>query len=446
MMPTERFERHLPGLLEALAEPRTPGYFDDLMRQTAGTSQRAAWTIRERWLPMLDIARQPVLLRPMPWRAAIGLALMLLLIASAVFYGGTHRLPPLFGPARNGVVVHSDGGDLYTTDPVSHVVTPIVTGPDVDLDPIFSPDGTRLLFERKTDADSDQGWLYTANADGSGLVRVSPESQAHLAWYEFSSDGRWVVSTSIVDGFPQISTVRTDGSDFRTLDTSGVFPWGHPSFRPGDDATLLFVGAQGVGGSYPGLYLIDRDGSHLRTLLKVNAGADNLLPDAVWSPDGTRIAFTQAERNQIEFRVHVMTLDAGADRPIEDRIVGHEMGAWFEGWPVWSPDGTRLVIQRDTGEIRDRAQQGANLEPSVHPSTAVIVSVDGTAPEVPIAYTMGPSGAIMSWSPDGRSVLVTPIDDSDARLQQLLWDPVTGASSIAPWAANSLPAWQRLAP
>ena len=64
MMPADLLERHLPGLLDDLAEPHTPGYFDDLMAQTAGTSQRAAWTIRERWIPMIVFARQPVVAAP----------------------------------------------------------------------------------------------------------------------------------------------------------------------------------------------------------------------------------------------------------------------------------------------------------------------------------------------------------------------------------------------
>ena len=60
MMPTNRFERQLPVLLDELAQARTPDYFDDLLRLTARTRQRPAWTLLERWLPMVDIARQPL--------------------------------------------------------------------------------------------------------------------------------------------------------------------------------------------------------------------------------------------------------------------------------------------------------------------------------------------------------------------------------------------------
>ena len=61
MMPTDRFERQLPDAPRPSSRtPRTPDYFDDLLGQTARTSQRPAWTFLERWLPMLEIARQPV--------------------------------------------------------------------------------------------------------------------------------------------------------------------------------------------------------------------------------------------------------------------------------------------------------------------------------------------------------------------------------------------------
>ena len=64
---TDSLERSLPWLLDELADERTPDYYDDLFSQTARTSQRSAWTIPERWLPMLDVARQRVAPQ-VPWR------------------------------------------------------------------------------------------------------------------------------------------------------------------------------------------------------------------------------------------------------------------------------------------------------------------------------------------------------------------------------------------
>lgn len=144
MMPTERFERQLPELLTELAAPRTPDYFDDLLGQTARTRQRPAWTFLERWLPMVDIARQPILTPRLPLRTiGLGLLLIGLLLAAvvAIVVGTRPNLPTPFGPAHNGLVAYAKDGDIYTADPVTGVPKAIVIGPETDLRPLWSLDG-----------------------------------------------------------------------------------------------------------------------------------------------------------------------------------------------------------------------------------------------------------------------------------------------------------------
>ena len=120
-MTTERrLERDLPQILGDLAMGPYPDYIDDVLATTAQRRQRPAWTFPERWLPMVDIARQPVLAPRLPWRAISLAAVMvaLLLAAAAVFIGTQPRLPAPFGLARNGLIAYDAGGDIYTADPV----------------------------------------------------------------------------------------------------------------------------------------------------------------------------------------------------------------------------------------------------------------------------------------------------------------------------------------
>ncbi|MFL5675911.1 MAG: TolB family protein [Chloroflexota bacterium] len=439
-MQIDVLERHLPRLLDELADPHTPDYYDDLFWQTARTSQRPAWTIRERWLPMLDIARQPVTMN-VPWRPIAVLALLIAaLAASLLLAGARQKLPPLTGPAGNGVIALSRDGDVYTYDPRTGTSRAIVTCPDQDVDPVWSADGTDVAFRRIVNGSQ---LLFVARLDGSGQTQITPSGFSDIESYEISPDGDVVAIVAGVNGRPTLFVAKADASGIQTLETGSIV-WG-ATFRPtGSD--ILFVGPHGTDGSYSGIYLIDRDGTNLRTLIEPEVDA-NISGTATWSPDGTRIAYSRWEPRVIQqnLRVHVMSADGTGDL-----IVGHADGACCEsgpeaetatGWrggPLWSPDGTKLLIERNAGP--------AGSPYASHPSTPVVATVDGNAPDVGIRFQMSINGVVPAWSPDGSAILATPLNDDDAAVQQLLWDPVTGGSRDAPWLAKSTPAWQRVAP
>lgn len=426
MMPIDRFERQLPVLLDELAEPRTPDYLDELLWQTAHSSQRPAWTSIERWLPMLEVIRRPVAAQ-VPWRPIGVLFLIVLaLVASLVLAGAQRPLPPLFGPAVNGLVLHSEGGDIYTFDPRTGRNQAIVTGPEEDFDPAWSHDGTRILFQRRITAGTED--VYIARADGNGQRRLTSEPLEDVWSYDLSADGRSVAIVGAVKGIHGLFVAKSDGSAMRRLDLGIVVS--NATFRPtGSD--ILFLGAAGVDGAYTGLYLVDPDGTNRRTLIAPQVDA-SFIGDPSWSPDGTRIAYSRWLPSVVakDLRVHVMSADA-----THDGIVAHKAGAWLEGWPVWSPDGKELLIQRNTGTSGDWT----------HPSQPVVVSVDGSKPDVTVRFQTA-SAMWGAWSPDGTTIQATPYDANGKGLQQLLWDPVSGESRSAPWTATSYPAWQRIAP
>ena len=100
-MTTERrLERDLPQILGDLAMGPYPDYIDDVLATTAQRRQRPAWTFPERWLPMVDVARQPVLAPRLPWRS---ISLALLLIGPAARRGApssSARQPRASGAVR----------------------------------------------------------------------------------------------------------------------------------------------------------------------------------------------------------------------------------------------------------------------------------------------------------------------------------------------------------
>ena len=115
-MTTElRLTTELPEILGELAMGPYPEYIDDVLATTAEVRQRSAWTFPERWLPMVDATRRPALVPGFPWRSfsTAMLLLALLLAAVAIYLGSQQRVPPPFGPARNGLIAYAEGGDIY---------------------------------------------------------------------------------------------------------------------------------------------------------------------------------------------------------------------------------------------------------------------------------------------------------------------------------------------
>ena len=149
-MTTERrIGSDLPRILGDIAAGPYPDYIDDVLTTTAQRRQRPAWTFPERWLPM-DIATTQATAARFPMRTAGVLALIAILIVTALAVYAGRRQPPLpaapFGLAVNGQIAFAEGGDILAADPVTGEVTSFVTGADEDSRPVFSPDGTMITF------------------------------------------------------------------------------------------------------------------------------------------------------------------------------------------------------------------------------------------------------------------------------------------------------------
>ena len=98
-----------------------------------------------------------------------------------------------------------------------------ITRDAIDVEPVFSPDGTKIAFGRIV-GDSPTGQLeaiYVVNADGSGLRQVAP-ARAGLEHPDWSPDGR-LITFNIAPENPAaadsgaILSVRPSGRDLRVL-------------------------------------------------------------------------------------------------------------------------------------------------------------------------------------------------------------------------------------
>ena len=124
------------------------------------------------------------------------------------------------------------------------------------------------------------------------------------------------------------------------------------------------------------LWTMGRDGSSPRVL----QGGDQWVSGPSWSPDGTRIAFTNNTPDLIN-DIWVVNADgSGAVNLTPDPFPG----VFFDRMPAWSPDGRRIAFSSNrSGTTRIWTMNADGSNPTLLPTT------DSTAQLLPL------------WSPDG---------------------------------------------
>lgn len=207
--------------------------------------------------------------------------------------------------------------------------------------PDFSPDGTTIVMSARRgetpalylmDAErGDRDRLTQVTADAGTGADVEPN---------FHPDGTRIVYTSTRgDGNADIRMINADGSgDMAVIDTDAEEHWAAVS----PDGTMLAYQSDAAGNTDVWVKDISNlgdaayDPADRGTNLTADSPFRNEAP--AWSPDGTKIAF-HTNRNG-DFDIFMMNAD-GSDQ------VAVTADARSDGYPVFSPDGTRLAITRD---------------------------------------------------------------------------------------------------
>jgi Tol biopolymer transport system component len=434
MTSPRRFESDLPAMLADLYLAGIPDYRDDLVRQTARVRQRPAWTFPERWLPVeLVTTRVPVTRLPIRQLGVLALIAILLAAMLAAYIGSRQqRLPPPFGVAANGLIAYSRNGDIFAVDPATGSATAVVGGPESDRRPMFSADGTRMVFLRARPDLVDRFDLVVAEKDGRGVKRLAAQPVSTDDTVEWAPDGTYVLLNAGDGDLVRIDAIGTEPP-------RGIARGVHispGSFRPPDGAQILYAVDKSDATT---LWVMDADGSNARLLLERPApGAIGAIDANIrWSPDGRMIALgivgPMADGNM---RIHVMNADGTGLHQ-----VGDATGIWVENDVVWSPDSTHVAFNR--------------WRPALETGGWEILPV-GVAPAVGGAIRdLGPTpaseGAILEFSPDGTKIVAVsgpfvgaPTDGSVER--PMIIDAANGTSTRADWEVASATSWQRIAP
>jgi TolB protein len=244
-------------------------------------------------------------------------------------------------------------------------------------EPVVSPDGRKVVLNRR-------GITVATLATGASK-RIGPGEEATAGW---SPDGKRLVFGG--RGGEGLYVVDVDGRHKRTLLSTSLIST--PAWSP-NGKWIAFSRQIGYGPTE--LYAVHPDGSGLRWLSRYTP-SDGLA----WSRDGT-LAFIGTRES--EERSHLVLVEVDARRVHVVRRLG------AGGTVSWSADGRRIAY--------------AATRRDSDPSAIYTAAADGSdrrrlAPPKPLYYDESPV-----WSPDGKSLLFTrtPIRGGAERYVPEVW-------------------------
>ena len=258
-----------------------------------------------------------------------------------------------------GTGVNNPTGDyeIFKMNPDGTGVRQLTANAGYDLDPILSPDGKKIVYEsygiQNSNPEGDIEVYVMNSADGSGKKNLSNNgSGVNDSYPIFSPSGTRIayesygIQNSNPEGDEEVYVMRTaDGLGKKNLTDNGADVYDYqPAFSP--SGTKIAYSSQGIQpsnqeGDEEAYIMNASDGLGKKNLS--NNGADVYDYRPVFSPSGTRIAYTSEgiqnsnpEGDEEVYRVNVA--DGLGKKNLTDNGTGVN-----DRYPVFSPSGTRLA-------------------------------------------------------------------------------------------------------
>ncbi|HTN44230.1 MAG TPA: DPP IV N-terminal domain-containing protein [Nitrospiria bacterium] len=270
-------------------------------------------------------------------------------------------------------------------------VLPIRALPANAVHPVWSPDGKSLAFE----SDLAGNWdIWTIRRDGTGLKQIThePSNERFPSW---SPDGARLAYASDRGGNWDIWSMNLDGTDHRQLTVYNGLDIA-PVWSP-DGKRIAFVSSRSMDVL---VWVMDADGGNVQGMPNIRCG-DWV---SAWSPDARSVAAVSSMRG----RSDIWLIDT-RDRTIKQLTQKTETRRDF--LPAWSPDGTRIAFVSERNGHRDvwvMDRDGNNerrLGRNVLGTREMKYNVDKQVFD-------GLSFLYLSWSPDGRDLAFTRVNEA----------------------------------
>lgn len=300
----------------------------------------------------------------------------------------------------NDRIVFANENSLFVTDRDGSNQHRLVSLAGVVSNVEVSPDGEEILFIENLSPDGlGIGKLFEIAADGTGLREIS-EVSGNECCFHWSYDGKYLVYLSAIAGRQDIWTLQLRRGLFRqprerTRLTMG--PLSYSAAFPSRDGMQIFTIAAKQRGE------LVRFDMKSRQFLPILPGVSAI--NITFSRDGKWVAYdSYPDRSLWRSR-------ADGTEPLQ--LTFPPMAA---GFPVISPDGTRVAFHTDNMEL-------------------FVIGMNGGAPQ----RIAKPAGDAL-WSPDGRRLLYL-WGESDAEGWLHIIDVLSRTTSTIPSSNGLIGGW-----
>lgn len=264
----------------------------------------------------------------------------------------------------------SDDGGTPTQPARVPVVTQITDDPAFEANPLVSPDGQWIYYERRDlENPHDHDLMRVATAGGDPQALTSGE------WHDtsmgLSPAGDRLIFESDRSGTKSLWLIDLAAGGDPVQITDDTAADGDPAWSPVAQRIVFASNREGSNG----LWLIDPDTRDLTRITNGEQVAYHRTPD--WSPDGEEIVFESDREGSSA--LYVLTVETGDVRRVTELFA-------YEGHPAWSPDGREIAFEsRRTG-------------------TMEIYVVDPDGANAPFQVT-NLGGYWPQWSPDSSQIV-----------------------------------------
>ncbi len=348
-------------------------------------------------------------------------------------------------------------GDIYTMPIAGGAATRVLGGPAFEMQPRFSPDGTRIAFS----SDRDGLWnIWTVKIDGSDAKQISRSTNWFVNSPTWAPDGQAIYArrhfvTTRSLGAGEVWMYHSAGSDglMVTQRENAQKDAGEPAISP--DTRYLYYSKDVTPGAVfeynkdPNgvvFAVIRRDLQTGRERQFVNRAGGSITPRP--SPDGRFLAFIRRVRTKSH--LFLKDLITGAEYPIFDGLDKDLQEAWtVHGvYPqyAWLPNSRNVVIwgQGKIWNVDVAAKKGAPI-----PFTAKVDLTVTKAQRAPMpVYQDRIPGKMLSdvtVSPDGTQVVFSALGRIYTRALSGGEPQPISRDADDPWAApiELDPSWSR---